>query len=62
MHEATLIIMLASVAAPVLVWAVLGGNPGTRSVIGSGAIFVAPMVHTMWRCCNSAAVPQDAAA
>jgi len=47
--EVTMIILLESVAAPVLVWAVLGENPGVRSVIGGGVIFAALVVHTLWR-------------
>ena len=47
--EVTMIIMLESVAAPVLVWLVLGENPGVRSVIGGGVIFAALVVHTLWR-------------
>ena len=47
--EVTMIIMLESVAAPVLVWAVLGEYPGVRSVIGGGVIFAALVVHTLWR-------------
>ncbi len=47
--EVTMIIMLESVAAPVLVWLVLGENPGLRTVIGGAVIFVALVVHTLWR-------------
>jgi drug/metabolite transporter (DMT)-like permease len=47
--EVTMILMLESVAAPVLVWLVLGENPGLRSVVGGGVIFAALVVHTMWR-------------
>ena len=47
--EVTMIVMLESVAAPVLVWLVLGENPGIRSVIGGCVIFAALVVHTVWR-------------
>ena len=47
--EVTMIIMLESVAAPVLVWLVLGENPGGRTVLGGGVIFAALALHTLWR-------------
>lgn len=47
--EVTMIIMLESVAAPVLVWLVLGENPGPRTVLGGVVIFAALVAHTIWR-------------
>jgi drug/metabolite transporter (DMT)-like permease len=47
--EVTMIIMLESVAAPVLVWLVLGENPGPRTVLGGAVIFAALVAHTIWR-------------
>ena len=47
--EVTMITMLEVVAAPVVVWAVIGENPGQRSVIGGAVIFAALLVHTLWR-------------
>ncbi len=55
--EVTMIIMLESVAAPVLVWLVLGENPGGRTMIGGGVIFAALVVHTLWRWRSSVAEP-----
>lgn len=47
--EVTMITMLEVVASPVLVWVVIGENPGTRSVIGGAVIFAALVAHTIWR-------------
>ena len=47
--EVSMITMLEVVAAPVVVWAVLGEDPGSRSVIGGSVIFAALVAHTLWR-------------
>ncbi len=47
--EVTMITMLEVVAAPVLVWAVLGEDPGLRSLIGGAVIFAALVAHALWR-------------
>ena len=47
--EVSMITMLEVVAAPVMVWAVIGEDPGLRSMIGGAVIFAALVVHTLWR-------------
>lgn len=47
--EVTMITMLEVVAAPVLVWAVIGEYPGDRSVLGGVVIFAGLVTHTIWR-------------
>lgn len=47
--EVTMITMLEVVAAPVLVWLVIGEYPGERSVIGGAVIFAGLLTHTIWR-------------
>jgi len=47
--EVTMITMLEVVAAPVVVWAVIGEYPGDRSVMGGAVIFAGLTVHTVWR-------------
>lgn len=47
--EVTMITMLEVVAAPVVVWAVIGEYPGDRSVVGGAVIFAGLVTHTAWR-------------
>jgi drug/metabolite transporter (DMT)-like permease len=47
--EVTMITMLEVVAAPILVWAVIGEYPGDRSVLGGAVIFAGLATHTVWR-------------
>lgn len=47
--EVTMITMLEVVAAPVVVWAVIGEYPGDRSVLGGAVIFAGLVTHTVWR-------------
>ena len=41
--------VLEVILAPLLVWFVLGENPGGQSVIGGAIINSAIFVHTLWR-------------
>lgn len=47
--EVSMITLLEIVLGPLLVWAVIGENPGTASLIGGAIILVAILLHTMRR-------------
>lgn len=47
--EVTMITMLEIVLGPLLVWAVIGENPGGRSLIGGAVILAAITAHALWR-------------
>jgi drug/metabolite transporter (DMT)-like permease len=47
--EVSMLTLLEVILAPLLVWALLGEDPGTRSLIGGGVIVLAILCHAMWR-------------
>lgn len=47
--EVTMIAMLEIVVGPLLVWWVLGENPGTATLIGGTVIVAAIMAHAVWQ-------------
>jgi drug/metabolite transporter (DMT)-like permease len=47
--EVTMITMLESVASPLLVWLVIGENPGGYTLVGGAVIFATLMAHAAWR-------------
>lgn len=47
--EVSMFTILEVVLAPLLVWMVLGENPGPRSLLGGTLIIAAIFAHTLWR-------------
>ena len=47
--EVSLITMLEIVMGPLLVWWILGENPGTVTLWGGGVIITAILVHAIWQ-------------
>lgn len=47
--EVSMITLLEVILAPLLVWALLGEDPGTRSLIGGALIVLAILGHAAWR-------------
>ena len=47
--EVSMITLLEVILAPLLVWAMLGENPGTRSLVGGAVIVLAVLGHAIWR-------------
>jgi drug/metabolite transporter (DMT)-like permease len=47
--EVSMITLLEVILAPLLVWAVLGEDPGPRSLIGGAVIVAAVLGHAVWR-------------
>lgn len=47
--EVSMITLLEIVLGPLLVWAVIGENPGTASLIGGAVILTAILLHTLRR-------------
>lgn len=47
--EVSMFTVLEVILAPLLVWFVLGENPGSRSILGGAVIIAAIFVHTLWR-------------
>lgn len=47
--EVSMITILEVILAPLLIWAVLGENPGTRTLFGGALIVSAILSHTYWR-------------
>jgi drug/metabolite transporter (DMT)-like permease len=44
-----MITLLEVILAPLLVWALLGEDPGPRSLIGGAVIVAAVLGHAVWR-------------
>lgn len=55
--EVSMITMLEIVVGPVLVWLVLGENPGTRSLFGGAVIIAAILLHGGLRIARSGRLP-----
>ncbi len=47
--EVSMFTVLEVILAPLLVWFVLGENPGSRSILGGAVIIAAIFLHTLWR-------------
>lgn len=47
--EVSMLTVLEVILAPLLVWFVLGENPGTQSLIGGAIIIGMIFAHTLWR-------------
>ena len=47
--EVSMFTVLEVILAPLLVWFVLGENPGSRSSLGGAVIIAAIFLHTLWR-------------
>ncbi|NDD10521.1 MAG: EamA/RhaT family transporter, partial [Rhodobacteraceae bacterium] len=47
--EVSMFSVLEVIFAPLLVWIVLGENPGGRSIFGGIVILTAIFAHTFWR-------------
>lgn len=47
--EVSMFTVLEVILAPLLVWFVLGENPGSRSILGGAVIINAIFLHTLWR-------------
>jgi drug/metabolite transporter (DMT)-like permease len=47
--EVSMITLLEVILAPLLVWALLGEDPGPRSLIGGAVIVAAVLGHAVWR-------------
>ena len=47
--EVSMITLLEVILAPLLVWAMLGEHPGTRSLLGGAVIVLAVLGHAIWR-------------
>ena len=47
--EVSMFTVLEVILAPLLVWSVLGENPGGQSLIGGAIIISAIFAHTLWR-------------
>lgn len=47
--EVSLIIMLESVLAPVLVWAIIGENPGSLAILGGTIVVVSLIIYNILR-------------
>ena len=47
--EVSMFTILEVVLAPLLVWIVLGENPGQRSILGGTIIIFAIFGHALWR-------------
>lgn len=47
--EVSMLTVLEVILAPLLVWFVLGENPGTQSLIGGAIILGMIFAHTLWR-------------
>jgi drug/metabolite transporter (DMT)-like permease len=52
--EVSMITMLEIVVGPLLVWRILGENPGQATVIGGTVILVAIFAHAAWQLRNLA--------
>lgn len=55
--EVSMITMLEIVVGPLLVWLVLGENPGRATLIGGAIILVAIISHALWQLRHLAAQP-----
>ncbi len=53
--EVSLLILLESVLAPVLVWAVIGENPGSWAVVGGAVVIGALLVSNLYALANKTA-------
>ena len=47
--EVSMFTVLEVIFAPLLVWFVLGENPGSRRILGGAVIIAAIFLHTLWR-------------
>ena len=47
--EVSMFTVLEVILAPLLVWFVLGENPGSQSILGGAVIIAAIFLHTLWR-------------
>ncbi len=47
--EVSMFTVLEVILAPLLVWFVLGENPGSKSLIGGAIIVSAIFLHALWR-------------
>jgi drug/metabolite transporter (DMT)-like permease len=61
--EVSMIVLLEVVLGPLLVWSVMGEDPGVRTLVGGSTIVLALFLHAWWRLKHStrSSVPSQAA-